>query len=199
MNVDTRVGGYDHDLTHDEVQRRVLEVASAPRCRGVFVSIPCKTFSVLRSKPGVEHSYPLRSSKHVLGIPRADGTLPPKVVDSNIMSDFAAKVMRVVHDNGGVFAAESPPSRGAGSRFPIEGREDHVSQFDHPAWAELRHATGADMVYFDQCAFHYGDPGEVARKKTALLVNPKGFHAFHKLFSPRICTCLLYTSPSPRD
>ena len=188
VTVDTKMGGYDHDLTDATVQRDVLRLASDSRCRGAFVSIPCKTFSVLRSLPGVEHSYPLRNSEHVLGIPRADGTLPPKVVSSNIMSDFAARVMQTVHDRGGVFVAESPPSRGTGSRFPIEGREDHVSQFDHPAWVELRRATKADMIYFDQCAFHEGDPKETSRKKTAFLVNPKGYDAFHRRFSPMICT-----------
>ena len=104
------------------------------------------------------------------------------------MSDFAAIVMKAVHDRGGVFVAESPPSRGAGSRFPIEGREDHVSQFDYPAWVDLRRATKADLIYFDQCAFYDGDPGNTTRKKTAFLVNPRGYAAFHKRFSPMICT-----------
>ena len=45
----------------------------------------------------------------------------------------------------------------------------------------------ARMVYFDQCAFHTGDPGEVARKKTALMVNPKGYEAFRDRFAPLFC------------
>ena len=186
--IDSRIGGYDHDLTDSAVQRRIFEIVSDAKCKGVFVSIPCKTFSVLRSKPGVEHSYPLRNVRNVLGIPREDGTLPLKVVHSNIMSDFAAQMMQIVHDNGGVFVAESPPGRGANSRFPIAGREEHVSQFDHPAWVDLREATSARMIYFDQCALHDGEPSEVARKKTAFLVNPKGYPAFHARFAPLICT-----------
>ena len=152
--VDYKIGGYDHDITHEAVQRRVLQIASDSKCKGVFVSIPCKTFSVLRGKPGVEHSYPLRNLEHVLGIPRADGTLPFKVVQSNIMSEFAAKVMGIVHENGGAFAAESPPSRASRSRFPIEGRENHACQFDHPSWVELQRKTSSRMTYFDQCALH---------------------------------------------
>ena len=185
--IDYKIGGYDHDITHKAVQQRVMQIASDPKCKGVFVSIPCKTYSVLRGKPGVEHSYPLRNLEHVLGIPRADGTLPFKVAQSNIMSDFAAEVMRTVHKNGGAFAAESPPSRASHSRFPIEGRENHVCQFDHPAWVELRRETGSRFTYFDQCALH-DDPSLVARKKTALMLNPKAYEAFHTRFAPLVCT-----------
>ena len=151
VNVDLKVGGYDHDLTDPSFQSTLLRWARDPRCLGAFISIPCKTFSVLRGKPGVEFSRPLRDLDRVLGIPREDGSLPPKVVASNVMSDFAAKVMLAVHKGGGTFVAESPPSRAAGSRFPIEGRERHASQFDHPAWVHVYESTGARFIYFDQC------------------------------------------------
>ena len=52
-----------------------------------------------------------RNAANILGIPRADGTLPFKVIQSNVMSEFSAKVMRAVHANGDVFVAESPPAR----------------------------------------------------------------------------------------
>ena len=186
VEVDLQVGGYDHDITHPAVQQRVLSLAAADRCKGGFISIPCKTFSVLRGKSGVPNSYPLRDLDHVLGIPRADGTISHKVHASNVMSDFAAQVMLALHAKGAVFAAESPPSRAAHSRFPIEGREKHASQFDHPAWVRTREATGADFIYFDQCPF-FDDPASTAQKKTALMVNPRGFAAFHKRFAPLIC------------
>ena len=94
--IDIKVGGYDHDITSEDVQKYVLDLGSSRQCKGVFVSIPCKTYSVLRGKSGVEYSYPLRNSNHVLGIPRADGTLPPKVVESNTMSTFTALLMKAV-------------------------------------------------------------------------------------------------------
>ena len=187
INVDIAIGGYDHDITHESVQTRVLELARHASCVGAFISIPCKTFSVLRGKPGVENSYPLRSLDHVLGIPRDDGTIPRKVVLSNLMSDFAALVMATVHSKGGVFAAESPPSRAAHSRFPIEGREKHASQFDHPSWVHARESTGAQLINFDQCPF-FDDPSTTSPKKTALMVNPKAFESFHGRFAPLICT-----------
>ena len=95
------------------------------RCLGAFISLPCKTFSVLRGKPGVEFSKPLRNLEHVTGIPREDGSLPPKVVASNMM-DVRARCSGDDDDpqQGGRFVTESPPSRAAGSRFPIEGREE---------------------------------------------------------------------------
>ena len=58
VNIDLKVGGYDHDITYEGVQESVLKLARHPNCAGVFVSIPCKTFSVLRGRPGVENSYP---------------------------------------------------------------------------------------------------------------------------------------------
>ena len=79
VNIDTRVGGYDHDLTHSPVRVAILKLAQSPRCLGAFISLPCKTFSVLRGKPGVEFSKPLRSLEHVTGIPREDGSLPPNL------------------------------------------------------------------------------------------------------------------------
>ena len=187
INVDIKIGGYDHDFSHSDVQRHIFKIASDKRCKGVFISIPCKTFSVLRGKPGVENSYPLRDLDHVLGIPREDGTLPHKVIESNAMSDFAARVMAAVHSNGGVFVAESPPSRAAGSRFPIEGRERHACQFDHPAWKQVCEQTGARFIYFDQCPLH-DEPATTAPKKTALMVNPKGYASFHSRFAPLVCT-----------
>ena len=186
VNIDLKVGGYDHDITYKGVQDAVLKLARHPNCAGVFVSIPCKTFSVLRGRPGVENSYPLRDLDQVLGIPREDGTLPRKVIESNAMSDFTAKVMTIVHNLGGVFVAESPPSRAAGSRFPIEGRERHASQFDHPAWVRTRERTKAQLIYFDQCPL-YDDPASTAPKKTAFMVNPKGYHAFYHRFAPLVC------------
>ena len=187
VNIDTKVGGYDHDLTYSPVRVEVLRLAQSERCLGAFVSIPCKTFSVLRGKPGVEHSKPVRDLDNVLGIPREDGTLPHAVVQSNLMSELAAGVMAAVHSNGGVFVAESPPSRAAGSRFPIEGRERHASQFDHPSWLGVQQLSGARFIYFDQCAFH-DDPSTTSPKKTALMVSPNAFPAFHSRFAPLVCT-----------
>ena len=186
VNIDIKVGGYDHDMTDPSFQNVLLRWARDPRCLGAFVSIPCKTFSVLRSKPGVEFSRPLRDVDNVLGILREDGSLPPKVVASNIISEFAAKVMMAVHAGGGTFVAESPPSRGAGSRFPIEGRERHVSQFDHPAWLRVYEATGARFIYFDQCRLT-DDPSTTAPKKTAFMVSPGAYEAFRRRFAPLVC------------
>ena len=75
--------------------------------------------------------------------------LPHAVVQSNLMSELAAGVMAAIHSQGGVFVAESPPSRAAGSRFPIEGRERHASQFDHPSWLGVQQLSGARFIYFD--------------------------------------------------
>ena len=164
----------------------VLRLAQSERYLGAFISIPCKTFSVLRGKPGVEHSKPVRDLDNVLGIPREDGSLPHVVVQSNLMSELAAGVMAAVHSKGGIFVAESPPSRAANSRFPIEGRERHASQFDHPAWLGVQQLSGARFIYFDQRTFH-DDPSTTSPKKTAFMVSPNAFPAFHSRFAPLLC------------
>ena len=187
VNIDIKVGGYDHDLTYEPVRVEVLKLARDARCLGAFISIPCKTFSVLRGKSGVEHSKPVRDLDNVLGIPREDGSLPWNVVESNTMSELAAGVMAAVHSQGGIFVAESPPSRAAGSRFPIEGRERHASQFDHPSWMEVCRSAGARFIYFDQCSF-YDDPAMTSPKKTAFMASPRAYDAFHRRFAPLVCT-----------
>ena len=47
--VDKTIGGYAHDLSHDNVAQAVVAAARDTRCLGVLASIPCKTWSASRS------------------------------------------------------------------------------------------------------------------------------------------------------
>ena len=49
-----------------------------------------------------------------------------------------------------------------------------------------RERTKAQLIYFDQCPL-YDDPASTAPKKTAFMVNPKGYHAFYHRFAPLVC------------
>ena len=48
--IDLQVGGYDDDLRDPQVASALESAARNPRCRGVLVSIPCKTWSAARSR-----------------------------------------------------------------------------------------------------------------------------------------------------
>ena len=56
--VDLHVGGYDDDLRDPHVAQAIESAARDPRCQGVLVSIPCKTWSAARSRvdPDLPHS-----------------------------------------------------------------------------------------------------------------------------------------------
>ena len=171
--VDLQVGGYDDDLRDPHVAQALVRAARDPRCQGVLVSIPCKTWSAARSRvdPDLPHSQPLRTQRERLGMHARDGTLPAAVEEANRTADHAAAIMRAVTEHGGFFIAEAPPGRGAGSRFPVPGREEHTPQFDHPSFVQLREETGASIVHFDQCRTR-DDPEASPEKKTALLASP---------------------------
>ena len=161
----------------------------------MLVSIPCKTWSAARSQvdPNLPHSQPLRTQREPLGIPRSDGTIPAAVDEANRTAVHAARIMHVVHKHGGFFIAEAPPGRGMGSRFPMPGREDHTSQFDHPAFVQLREETGAECVYFDQCRTR-DDPESSPEKKTALLASPGVITAVRRHFFTLVCN---HSAPHP--
>ena len=186
--VDLHVGGYDDDLRDPHVAQAIERAARDPRCQGVLVPIPCKTWSAARSRvdPDLPHSLPLRTQRERLGITRADGTLPASVDGANRPADHAAAIMRVADEHGGFFIAEAPPGRGTGSRFPVPGREDHTPQFDHPSFVQLREDTGASIVHFDQCRTR-DDPESSPEKKTALMASRGAIAAVRTHFGPLVC------------
>ena len=61
INIDLKIGGYDHDLADKHVARAILQAASSSRCRGILVSIPCTTWSVARSIDAGGGSLPFQS------------------------------------------------------------------------------------------------------------------------------------------
>ena len=187
--VDIKVGGYGHDLADAQVAASLLSLARIQRCLGVLVSIPCRTWSVARSLDaggGLEHSKPLRSREHPLGIPRADGSLPPAVEHANRMAENAATIMQAVYEHGGVFIAESPPPRGEGSQFAIPGRESHTGQFEHPAFRQLISRSNASLVNFDQCRTR-NDPHDSPQKTTTLLASPNVASSVRSRFATLVC------------
>ena len=100
VNIDVRVGGYAHDLSHATVAQAVIAAASDPRCAGVMASVPCKTWSASRGLAaggGLAFSQPMRDIDNPLGFLRDDGTLPVKVSIANKVCDCAAAACEALH------------------------------------------------------------------------------------------------------
>ena len=78
--VDLQVGGYDDDLRDPHVAQALETAARDPRCRGVLVSIPCKTWSAARSRadPNLPHSRALRTQQDPLDCGETMGLSPPQ-------------------------------------------------------------------------------------------------------------------------
>ena len=188
LNVDLKEGGYGHDLTSRAVIDALLLHAAHPRCRGVFASVPCGSWSVLRYRrpgPPVVRRLP----RWQRGIPRDDGTLPDVVVRGNAMLDASMEIMEACIEHGGFAGFESPVSRSAGSPFAMGGREDHASMWADPFLIKFHakhHMTG---TAFDQCRTrpHTVDGLVPLRKTTYLSGTPALAATFRRRFGPLVC------------
>ena len=153
--VDVVIGGYQHDLSQPEVAASALAAALSARCLGVLVSVPCKTWSAVRSVQAhgaLANSKPLRDCDNPLGFADERGNVPERVLSANRIVDCAAACMEACYSHGGFFIAEAPVGRGKGApaAFRIPGRERHINQFRHPSISALRAATNASLLQFDQ-------------------------------------------------
>eukprot|EP00965_Chrysotila_dentata_P140623 4649430-Pleurochrysis_carterae.AAC.1 len=72
-----------------------------------------------------------------MGIPQHDGHLPAAVVKANAIAANCALIAEAAFARGADFMIESPVARGAGSRFAIEGKNQHVDMFTHDAFVRL--------------------------------------------------------------
>eukprot|EP00965_Chrysotila_dentata_P013874 460170-Pleurochrysis_carterae.AAC.1 len=75
-------------------------------------------------------------------VPQPDGHLPAAVIRANAVVDTCVQAARAVLTHGGDFCFESPVSRGAGSRFAIPGKAEHVGMTTHVALKALASLPG---------------------------------------------------------
>jgi len=152
INVDTRHGGFGHDITRSVVRDSLLELVDAPDCVGVLASFPCKTWSTARyNQPGPPL---LRDLENLEGFRDAAGNLPPKVQRANATVDAGVEVLAKAHERGLPVIVEAPPSNASGEHA-IEGREGHAAMWTLPSMARLVTAMGA---LFHVGALIYGVP-----------------------------------------
>eukprot|EP00965_Chrysotila_dentata_P201799 6180759-Pleurochrysis_carterae.AAC.2 len=86
------------------------------------------------------------------------------------------------HKRGGNFIFESPVSRGANSRFAMEGKTEHVDMSTHNDMIKLTSATNAGRIFFDQCAFGASSP-----KTTQFIASGEALSRLTPLFSKIFC------------
>ena len=151
INIDTRLGGYGHDLRLPADALAVKELAALANCVGIHVSVPCDTWSAVKFNVEAEGPQPLRDCDNVLGIPLADGSLPSAAIAANAITDVACDAARACAAHGGHVVMESPVPRGAGSPFAIPDRERHASFWSHPSVITLVADLRLLTVIFDQC------------------------------------------------
>eukprot|EP00965_Chrysotila_dentata_P000123 4248-Pleurochrysis_carterae.AAC.1 len=77
-----------------------------------------------------------------MGVPQSDGGLPTTVLRANAIVSSCVRIAEITHMHGGSFIFESPESRGAHSRFAIEGKNEHADMSTHDDLARLAASTG---------------------------------------------------------
>jgi len=172
--IDTCRGGVMHDLTSAAVVETLIEAASQPRCRFVFVSIECRTWSAALWLPDAHGNpgKPYRGVGHVTGYKEEQGRIPPIVAAHNFQCRAACAIARAnLTDKRGAVLAETPALRRTGSEDATPGCEQHVYMYDHPSWEALITEEGGSVTNFDQCSY-LDDPVHALSsgpKATALL------------------------------
>jgi len=186
--IDKKVGGYEHDIAYAPVVAALVDLVHLSNCKGVFGSIPCGTWSVLRYvRPGPPVLRRLASAVNkwvdeTLGIKRTDGTLPDSVVNANLMVEGMVTVANAALESGKLFAYESPVSRAHTSQFAVQEREDHTEMSSHPALASLIERYGLVRTYFDQCMI-----GSDFEKKTQIIADNRTTIKVRAEFGTRVC------------
>ena len=181
LNIDTRVGGYAHDMASVEVKERLKKLAADPNCLGVLTAIPCGTWSPARFvQPGPP---PLRKlPNYPEGIPDGEGNLPASVQHANKLAEHAIEIVEAAAEHGAHYIFENPVGRDASSQFAIKGREEHASLWKLPAMVRFAQKHGAQPVHFDQCR-----TGSSTMKTTQLLCSPTVVDAVRERLGHLIC------------
>ena len=107
VHIDTKLGGYSHDLRIESVADAVIAIAANSRCLGVLLSVPCDTWSAIRFNKDSDSPEPLRDCDFPDGIPDADGVLPTAAEAANTVADVACAAATACAEHGGrVVAAQ---------------------------------------------------------------------------------------------
>ena len=174
--VDTKIGGVEHDLTRTHVSDLWINRIVAGDYDAVFAAPPCSSYSI-------SHDPPLRSALEPLGVTPLPSEWRAYVEKHNRLTTFTAAALRAAHDLGMLWAAENPADRGVpGSPAYWPAFAGRGSIWRVPCMADLASSTGAAVYTFAQCAC-----GAPAQKYTTILA-PPAMKAALTPFRRLVCT-----------
>lgn len=171
--IDIQVGGKSHDILRRPVANALVNAAKDERCKGVVVTPQCRTWSVATIMPDSQgrQGQPYRDIDHIYGVRRADGSLPPAVVDANVEAEHLVEICMAVISHDGFALVEQPARRREGSTavradHVLKGCERAAHMFDHPGWKQVARKGNAREVVWDQCML--ADHPKVAARKSSV-------------------------------
>ena len=174
--VDTKIGGVEHDVTRSEVANRIIRHIASGAYDAVFAATPCSSYSIA-------HEPQLRSALEPLGIQPVPAEWRAYVAKHNRLTAFTAAALRAAHDVGALWAMENPADRG------IRGSPAHWARFASrgsvwrvPCVTQLAAHARAEPYTMAQCAC-----GAPAQKYTTLLA-PPSMAAVLAPFRRLVCT-----------
>ena len=191
VRVDILEGGATHDLTDVQVITTLIDAASLDRCRNVFSSTRCSSWTAALFMPDKDGN-PGKPSRlwpdHVLGIPDEHGKIPHHVEMANLEARAAAEICMAVVATGGTACAETPQKRRDGVDALPDAKQ-HAYMFDHPAWLAFARSTNAQVVVFDQCRTLDNETlvASTSPKATALLASAELYPAVKANFGNMRC------------
>ena len=145
--IDTKLGGWSHDLTRAQVADRVVAWVGEGRFDLVFIATPCASYSVAH-RPQLRSR---RSPHRAAGVPPAwDAYL----VKHEKLAAVSVRLIEAAHAAGCAWALENPADRGdPNSKAWWPRYADHAPLWVQPAVADAIAATGASRRTFAHCAF----------------------------------------------
>ena len=146
--IDTKIGGYRHDVTRHAVASGLLAAVAAGHFDFVFIATPCSSYSVA-------HRPRLRSRRLPMGIAQVPAEWRRYIDKHNAIGDFTAQLIDAADAIGVSWAVENPADRGDRHSLAYWPRHaDHAPLWRHHAVAAAITAAGGVLRTFAQCAFH---------------------------------------------
>ena len=143
VEIDTKVGGADHDMTRGEVIEELMRRIRAHEFDGVFIATPCESYSVA-------HEPRLRTSAQPEGVTPVPPEWRRYLEKHNYLAAVSARLARAALENGVAVAIENPAHRGdQGSAAYWRRHHDHGSLWQMPVIEALQ----LRLQTFAQCSF----------------------------------------------
>ena len=145
--VDTKLGGWSHDLTRKKVADRLVSWVGGGGFDLVFIATPCASYSVAH-RPQLRSR---RSPGRVAGVrPEWDAYL----AKHEKLAEVSVRLIEAAHAAGCAWALENPADRGnRDSKAWWPRYADHAPLWVQPRVADAIQAAGASVRTFAHCAF----------------------------------------------